>query len=101
MVAARKNKGTVGVIGLGIMGGAFAKNLAKSGWRVVGYDISAAQRRQAQHAGVEIAASAIDLAKKVPVILTSLPKPQALQVTARLLAGAKLPRKIIAEMSTF
>ena len=27
MAAARKNKGTVGVIGLGIMGGAFAKNL--------------------------------------------------------------------------
>ena len=78
MVAARKNKGTVGVIGLGIMGGAFAKNLAKSGWHVVGYDISVAQRRQAQRAGVEIAANAIELAKKVPVILTSLPKPQVL-----------------------
>ena len=28
MVAAKKSKGTVGVIGLGIMGGAFAKNLS-------------------------------------------------------------------------
>ena len=56
MVAAKKNKGTVGVIGLGIMGGAFAKNLAAAGWRVVGYDISAARRREAQRAGVEIAA---------------------------------------------
>ena len=36
---AKKNKGTVGVIGLGIMGGAFAHNLAAAGWRVVGYDI--------------------------------------------------------------
>ena len=27
-MAARKTKGTVGMIGLGIMGGAFAKNLA-------------------------------------------------------------------------
>ena len=26
------------MIGLGIMGGAFAKNLVKAGWRVVGYD---------------------------------------------------------------
>ena len=93
MVAAKKNKGTVGVIGLGIMGGAFAKNLANAGWRVVGYDISAAQRRQAQRVGVEIAANAIELAKKVPVILTSLPKPQALQKTVRLLAAAKLPIK--------
>ena len=42
---AGKSKGTVGVIGLGIMGGAFARNLAAAGWRVVGYDISAARRR--------------------------------------------------------
>jgi putative dehydrogenase len=93
-------KGTVGVIGLGIMGGSFAKNLAKSGWRVVGYDISPARRREAQRAGVEIATSAVDLAEKVTVILTSLPKPQALFETARVLAAIKLPR-IIAEMSTF
>jgi 3-hydroxyisobutyrate dehydrogenase-like beta-hydroxyacid dehydrogenase len=37
----------------------------------------------------------------VPVILTSLPKPQALASTARTLAGARLPRKTIVEMSTF
>ena len=100
-MASKNSKGTVGVIGLGIMGGSFAKNLAKSGWRVVGYDISAARRKEAQRVGVEIAASAIELAKKVPVILTSLPKPQALMETARVLAATKLPRKIIAEMSTF
>ena len=46
-MAAGRTKGTVGVIGLGIMGGAFAKNLARAGWRVVGYDISAARRREA------------------------------------------------------
>ncbi len=61
-MAAKKSKGTVGVIGLGIMGGAFAKNLAAAGWRVVGYDISAAAKRTAQHAGVEIARNAAELA---------------------------------------
>jgi 3-hydroxyisobutyrate dehydrogenase-like beta-hydroxyacid dehydrogenase len=101
MVAAKKNKGTVGVIGLGIMGGAFASNLAAAGWRVVGYDISAARRREAQRAGVEIAAGAADVAEKVPVILTSLPKPKALMDTARVLAAAKRKRLVIAEMSTF
>ena len=50
---AKKTKGTVGVIGLGIMGGSFAKNLVAAGWRVIGYDISAAARREAQRAGVE------------------------------------------------
>ena len=99
--SAKKNKGRVGVIGLGIMGGAFASNLAAAGWRVVGYDISAARRRDAKRAGVEIASSAADLAEKVPVILTSLPKPQALMDTARVLVAIKRKRLVIAEMSTF
>jgi putative dehydrogenase len=98
---AKRNKGTVGVIGLGIMGGAFAKNLTKAGWRVIGYDVSAARRREAHRAGVEIASSALELAERAPVILTSLPKPQALIDTARTIAAAKLPRKTVVEMSTF
>jgi putative dehydrogenase len=98
---AAKNKGTVGVIGLGIMGGSFAKNLAAAGWRVVGYDLSAKARKAAERAGVEIASSAVDVAGKVPIILTSLPKPQALIDTVKVLAAAKLPRKTIVEMSTF
>jgi L-threonate 2-dehydrogenase len=100
-MAAGKSKGTVGVIGLGIMGGAFAKNLARAGWRVVGYDINAARRRDAQRAGVEIAASAAAVAKAVPTVLTSLPKPAALMDTVRAIAAAKLPRKLLVEMSTF
>ena len=100
-MAAKKRKGTVGVIGLGIMGGAFAKNLAAAGWRVIGYDISAAAKRTAQHAGVEIARNAVELAAAVPTILTSLPKPQALMDTVKAIAGAKLPRKLLVEMSTF
>ncbi len=99
--AKKKSKGTVGVIGLGIMGGAFAKNLARAGWRVIGYDLSAARRREAERAGVEIAASAIGVAQKASTVLTSLPKPQALIDTARAIAAAKLPRKTIVEMSTF
>lgn len=101
MAAAKKNKGTVGVIGLGIMGGSFAKNLAAAGWRVVGYDISAKARKAAERAGVEIAKSAVDVAGKVPTIITSLPKPQALIETVRALAAAKLKRLVVVEMSTF
>jgi len=101
MAKAGKNKGTVGVIGLGIMGGAFARNLAAAGWRVVGYDISAARRREAQRGGVEIATSAVDVAEKVPVILTSLPKPQALMDTVRAIATLRHRPKLVVEMSTF
>jgi 3-hydroxyisobutyrate dehydrogenase-like beta-hydroxyacid dehydrogenase len=101
MAAAKRKKGTVGVIGLGIMGGAFARNLAKAGFRVVGYDISAACRRDAQRAGVVIASSALAVAEEAPVILTSLPKPRALIDTARAIAVVKRPRRIVVEMSTF
>ena len=101
MRAGKRSKGVVGVIGLGIMGGAFAKNLAKAGWRVVGYDISLKRRREAERAGVEIVKSAADVAAAAPTVLTSLPKPQALLDVAREIAHAKLKGKTIVEMSTF
>ena len=100
-MAARKYKGTVGIIGLGIMGGAFAKNLAASGWHVIGFDTNPARCREARRAGVEIARNAADVAAKAPTVLTSLPKPQALMDTARKIAAAKLKSKLIVEMSTF
>ena len=96
-----KSKGTVGVIGLGIMGGAFAQNLIAAGWRVVGYDIAPARRRALARAGVEIAASAADVARKVSTIITSLPSPKALDVTARTIVAAKVPRRVVIEASTF
>ena len=37
---------TVGMIGLGIMGGAIARNLVERGWRVIGYDTDAARARR-------------------------------------------------------
>jgi L-threonate 2-dehydrogenase len=91
----------VGVIGLGIMGGAFASNLIAAGWDVTGCDISAARRREAQKAGVKIAKSAAEAAEAAPVVLTSLPKPQALLDVAREIAAAKLKPRVIVEMSTF
>ena len=96
-----KSKGVVGIIGLGIMGGSFARNLVKSGWRVVGYDISPARRKELSQAGVKIADGIPELAAAVPVIITSLPKPEALAAVAHAIADAKLPKKIIAECSTF
>jgi putative dehydrogenase len=98
---AKKNRGIVGIIGLGIMGGAFARSLAGAGWRVIGYDPSKAATSAARRAGVEIANSAVEVFRQVPVVLTSLPKPQALATTARAIAAVKLPRRTIVEMSTF
>ena len=98
---ASSKKGAVGVIGLGIMGGAFAQNLAAGGWRVIGYDIDPARRRAVARAGVEIAADAVAVARAARDIITSLPKPAALAATAAAIAMAGLPRRVIVEASTF
>ena len=100
-MAVRRTRGTVGVIGLGIMGGAFARNLVTAGWRVVGYDPNPARRREARRTGVDLAHNAAEVASAVPIILTSLPKPQALTETVQEIAAAKLRSKVVAEMSTF
>ena len=94
-------KGKVGVVGLGIMGGAIARNLASAGWQVMGYDIDAARRRELSAAGVESTASIGELAKAAPVILTSLPHPDALRAVAAEIVAADLPKRIVAELSTF
>ena len=71
----RSRKQTIGVVGLGIMGGAFAKNLVDAGFRVIGFVIDPGRRRIARKAGVEIAADVGALAAAAPVIITSLPHP--------------------------
>jgi L-threonate 2-dehydrogenase len=98
---AGRKKGTVGVIGLGIMGGSFAKNLAESGWRVVGYDLDPKRNRALAKAGVEIAPSVTALANEAPTIITSLPSPKALDAVVAEITGAKLPSKVVIEASTF
>ena len=96
-----KAKNAVGIIGLGIMGGAFAGNLVKAGWKVVGYDIDPVRCRELAKAGVVIAKDAAALAATVPTIITSLPKPQALNATAKAIAAAGVPRRVVVEASTF
>ena len=98
---ASAKKGVVGMIGLGIMGGAFAENLVAAGWRVIGYDIAPARRRALARLGVEIAADAADVARKTKTIITSLPNPAALAATAAAIAKAKVPRRVVVEASTF
>jgi 3-hydroxyisobutyrate dehydrogenase-like beta-hydroxyacid dehydrogenase len=94
-------KKKVGVIGLGIMGGAFAQNLVKAGWHVVGYDIDPARRRAMAKAGVEIAADAKAVATEAQTIITSLPKPAALDATVKAIVEAHVGPRVIVEASTF
>jgi 3-hydroxyisobutyrate dehydrogenase-like beta-hydroxyacid dehydrogenase len=96
-----KRKRTVGVVGLGIMGGAFAKNLLADGWRVVGHDIDPGRRRALAGAGVEIVADAGQLAGAARAIITSLPDPAALAQTVAAIVAARVRPLVIIETGTF
>jgi L-threonate 2-dehydrogenase len=99
-MAARK-KGAVGVVGLGIMGGAFAQNLLAAGWQVIGYDIAEPRRRALKRAGVRVTADAAEVAREAPTIILSLPKPEALFATVDAIVSAGVPRRCVVEASTF
>lgn len=88
---------SIGIVGLGIMGGAMARNLMQGGWRVLGYDVDPGR---AAALGVEGCASVGALAQAVPVILTSLPSAKAVQATASAIAASGAPSRIVIEAST-
>ena len=91
---------TVGIIGLGIMGGAIARNLIERGWHVIGFDIDAAKGVELDQIGGVLAPGVSELAREAPVIMTSLPTPAAaLQVAQEIAASGQAPR-IVAELST-
>jgi 3-hydroxyisobutyrate dehydrogenase-like beta-hydroxyacid dehydrogenase len=100
-MSAAKSKGTVGIVGLGIMGSAFAKNLVAAGWRVIGYDNDPKRTRAMAKTGIKIAKNVGALAAEVPTIIVSLPSPKALDVTVKAIVGARVPRRVVIEASTF
>src|ERR1700726_754916 len=91
---------TVGIVGLGIMGGAIARNLVDRGWRVIGYDTDAARRAELAKASVTIAADTGQVAHEAPIIMTSLPNPAAVENVAQAIANSGQPPRIVVELST-
>jgi 3-hydroxyisobutyrate dehydrogenase-like beta-hydroxyacid dehydrogenase len=91
---------TVGVIGLGIMGSAMAANLVKSGFKVVGHDVAALARRIHARAGGVVARSNADVARRAPIVITSLPSAAALAAVAEEVAAARRRGLIVVETST-
>jgi L-threonate 2-dehydrogenase len=91
---------TVGIIGLGIMGGAIARNLVERGWEVVGFDTEASRRNELALAGVAIVGSASTVASRATMIMTSLPNADAAHAVAAEIAGCGAPARIVIELST-
>jgi 3-hydroxyisobutyrate dehydrogenase/glyoxylate/succinic semialdehyde reductase len=92
---------TVGIVGLGIMGGAIARNLVERGWRVVGFDTDAARCAELAPVGVTIAGDVAEVARDAPIIMTSLPTPAAVADVAQAIANSgQPPRIVVVELST-
>ena len=95
----RRRKPPVGVIGLGIMGGAMAEALLSAGHEVLGYDPALAAARRLERAGGQALESSFAVAQGVRVLIASLPSSSALEATVREVRQVK-GRGILVEMST-
>src|SRR6478752_1841260 len=91
---------TVGIVGLGIMGGAIARNLIDRGWRVIGFDTDAARRAELALAKVIITDDVGQLVHDAPIVMTSLPSPAAAVEVAQAIANSGQPPRIVVELST-
>src|SRR5712671_6604541 len=91
----------VAIIGLGIMGGAIARNLIAAGFAVSGFDVDNARAAAAASSGVGIRGSAAEAAADADLVLTSLPSTEALDGTVDALLAAPRGGLIVAEISTF
>jgi 3-hydroxyisobutyrate dehydrogenase-like beta-hydroxyacid dehydrogenase len=93
---------TVGVIGLGIMGGTMARTLSGAGRTVVGHDPIARLRARARGAGVATPGSNAAVAAQAELLLLSLPSAAALRAVVEELAAVPVKgrRQLVIETST-
>lgn len=94
--------GTVGVIGLGVMGEPIARNLVAAGFRLMLFNRSAGKARPFE-GRAEIAASARDVFRRSEVILLLVPgEPEIDQVLERSSGAVRVPvrGKIVVNMAT-
>lgn len=91
---------SVGVIGLGIMGGAMSANLVDAGLNVTGYDIDTSACEKLAAKGGAVAASPGAVAQAAGIVITSLPSPKALDDVVNGLIGAGRDGLIVIETST-
>jgi 3-hydroxyisobutyrate dehydrogenase-like beta-hydroxyacid dehydrogenase len=80
----------IGIIGLGIMGSSYARNLSKAGFEVIGCDIDGTRVAALADLGVVGAASPGDVVARVDHVITSLPFAAAFtEVTGAIAAAGK------------
>lgn len=98
------HKERMGMIGLGIMGGAMAEALLKAGYSVTGFDVVSAAKQRLKAAGGKALANSTRVLEASDVVLVSVATSAALaQVAEQLCQAPKRPagqRALVVETST-
>ena len=79
MKQSARGRSAVGIVGLGIMGGAFAKHLRAARFNVTGFDLAAGPRAALVKLGGATANSAAEVAASTKILITSLPSLKAFE----------------------
>jgi L-threonate 2-dehydrogenase len=90
----------VGIVGIGIMGSAMARNLIAEGFEIFGYDPSPDAAERLRSLGGTPMTSAREVAEACRVAIFSLPSPDALANAAASFAAAAVEGRIAIECST-
>jgi 3-hydroxyisobutyrate dehydrogenase len=88
---------SVGVIGLGNMGGRIARRLVDGGETVIGHDADPARTRSV---GAEAAGSPGDVARQADVVLLSLPDSSVVEAVVAAMEGDVRAGQVIVDLST-
>lgn len=73
------NEGTIGIVGLGVMGGPIAANLARQGYDLIVHDVDRARAATQVARGARWADSPREVAARCLVVLLSLPTPSIVE----------------------
>lgn len=90
----------VGLIGLGLMGAAFARRLRAAGWEVLGFDLAAACRRRARKLGVRLARDSAEVLAGCDCVLLSLPTLRETKLVLREAQSALRPGLLLLDTTT-
>ncbi len=92
--------GEIGIVGLGVMGGATGRHLLAAGFEVHGFDVDPLRREEFAAMGGTVGDSAADVAVRVDTIVTWLPSPEALAETVEQVVNTARSGAVLIEMGT-
>lgn len=90
----------VGMVGLGIMGSAMARNMLSHGLSVTGFDLSSSAMGACEHDRFRPAGSPREVAEAADIVLLSLPSASAFREVVTDIAQSRGGSRVIADTST-